>query len=252
MNSPLISIIIPTYNSGKTLSITIDSIIQQTFRNYEILIIDGASTDSTIEKAQKYNDNRIRVFSEPDSGIYDAMNKGITLANGEWLYFLGSDDYFYNYEVLSSISEFLNNKKLDVFYGNVIFRNSGNKYDGVFTAFKLIEQNISHQAIFARKEVYKKLGYFDTKYNVVADWHFNLRWFGNRKIKHKYIENTIAYYVEGGYSTYTFDKKFDEDHDKIVKEFFPFYIWYSYDNRNKTLFRYYFAIQRKVKSWLEK
>lgn len=230
---------------------SIDSVIQQTFKNFELLIIDGVSTDNTIKIAQKYNDIRIRIWSEPDKGIYDAMNKGIMLAKGDWLYFLGCDDYFYNNEVLNNISNYLKNKRLDILYGNVIFSNSGIKYGGFFTAFKIIEQNISHQAIFTRKEVFQKLGYFDPKYVVVADWHFNLRWFSNRKIKRKYVDKIIAFYGEEGYSANTFDKKFDEDRSKIIKEVFPFHIRYLYENRNKALFRYYFVILRKVNNWLK-
>ena len=87
-----LSIIIPTFNSANTLRRALDSIIGQTLNDLEVLIMDGVSTDQTLDIAKTYNDNRIRIFSEPDNGVYDAMNKGIDKASGEWLYFLGSDD----------------------------------------------------------------------------------------------------------------------------------------------------------------
>lgn len=98
-----LSIIIPTYNSASVLPRALDSIICQTFTNWEVLIMDGISTDDTLKMAQSYNDSRIRIYSEPDNGIYDAMNKGINKANGEWLYFLGSDDCLFSKDVLSNI-----------------------------------------------------------------------------------------------------------------------------------------------------
>src|SRR5215216_6167566 len=120
---PLLSIIIPTYNSEKTLSCCLQSVLNQTFKDFEILIIDGLSSDNTINVIKGYNNSKIRVYSEKDKGIYDAMNKGIEKSAGEWLYFLGSDDQFFNEYVLEAI--FQGNKDIlkhsDYVYGNVIW-----------------------------------------------------------------------------------------------------------------------------------
>ena len=99
------SIIIPTFNSEKTLDIALSSIVVQSYQNFEVLIIDGLSTDSTIDIAKKHQKvfPNIKIKSEKDNGIYDAMNKGIALAKGEWLYFMGSDDSLYNDDVLNQI-----------------------------------------------------------------------------------------------------------------------------------------------------
>ena len=98
-----LSIIIPTYNSASVLAKALDSIVKQNFTDWEVLVMDGVSTDNTIKVAQSYNDSRIHIFSEPDKGIYDAMNKGIEKAQGEWLYFLGSDDWLLNGNVFDSL-----------------------------------------------------------------------------------------------------------------------------------------------------
>ena len=113
-----LSIIIPTFNSASVLPKALGSIVSQTFTDWEVLIMDGVSTDDTLKVAQSYDDSRIRIYSEPDKGIYDAMNKGIKKAQGEWLYFLGSDDWLLNATVLNQI--FSNDiEKYDVIYGDV-------------------------------------------------------------------------------------------------------------------------------------
>ena len=95
---PFISIIIPTFNAESTILKALESILQQTFKDFEILIIDGLSKDKTIEIVENLKDSRIKIHSDKDIGIYDAMNKGIHYAQGKWLYFIGSDDYLYNNE----------------------------------------------------------------------------------------------------------------------------------------------------------
>lgn len=226
-SKPKISIIIPTYNASKTLSAAIESVLEQTFTDYEILVIDGLSTDHTVELAKSYQDERIKIISEKDNGIYDAMNKGIQLAEGDWLYFLGSDDKLYDSTVLEKISAWLG-KDYDVLYGNVVFSISQRIYDGRFSAQKLITRNICHQAIFTRRNVFKKLGNFDVEYKGLADWHFNFKWFSNQTIKHKYLDQIIAYYYEDGYSFKNPDKKFSEDFAKMIKSYLPLSVWMGY------------------------
>ena len=121
MQNPLFSIIIPTFNSSKTLKECLDSLFEQSFNSYEVLIIDSVSTDATLSVLKEYTSKypNIKVYSEKDNGIYDAMNKGMSLAKGDWLYFLGSDDTFYNSRVLSHVSNAIGNTTKKVVYGNV-------------------------------------------------------------------------------------------------------------------------------------
>ena len=222
-NLSKISIITPTLNSEKDIEACILSVTNQSYENKEHLIIDGLSTDKTIEIVNKYAEKypHIRLVLEKDNGIYDAMNKGIDRSNGEWIYFLGSDDIFYNEHVLDKVFKKNNTKSLDVIYGNVLWDNSGNIYDGEFTLTKLIEQNICHQAIFFKKNIFQKLGNFNIRYRVLADWAFNLRWFSDDKIKRKYIPLTISHYRLGGFSSKHCDEIFFEDVPKIIDKNFP-------------------------------
>lgn len=201
MNLPFFSIIIPTYNSGKTLSLCLESILNQTFQNFEIIIIDGISSDDTVSIVKKFKEinPNIRWISEKDKGIYDAMNKGIRLAKGKWVYFMGSDDTIYSTDTLNKIRKEL--KDFDVVYGNVISTRFDGIYDGSFTKEKIYQKNICHQAIFFKKNVFKKIGKFNQRYSSHADWDHNLRWFLSDKIKKKYIDLIFANYADGGFSS---------------------------------------------------
>lgn len=188
------SIIIPTYNSGKTLYNTIESILKQTFNGFEIVIVDGISGDDTLKIASAFNDDRIKIFSEKDTGVYDAMNKGILHCNGEWIYFLGSDDVLLNSEVLEKIkNEIQLNSDTDFIYGDVVFKSSNQVYYGESSLYRLLnEGNISHQAIFYKKSIFQKVGLFNLKYKVYADWEFNIRCFFDERTIKRYIDIKIA------------------------------------------------------------
>jgi len=206
--SPLFSIIIPTYDSGSTLSVALDSIFNQTFTDLEVLVIDGLSSDKTLDIVKNYKNkfNNIRIYSENDQGIYDAMNKGIDLAMGEWLFFMGSDDSFYEPTTLEQLinrEELVNN---DIVYGNVYSKYLNRSYDGLFNYSKLINQNICHQSIFFRKSIFNKTGKYNLKYKACADWNHNISWFFSSKISKIYIDQIIANFADGGFS-YTFDDK---------------------------------------------
>ena len=199
---PFFSIIIPTYNSEKTLKKCLTSVVNQSFIDYEVLIIDGLSTDNTLKIVENFNDSRIKNFSEADEGIYDAMNKGIKLAQGEWLYFSGSDDELYDDKVLYDIAVFIQrNNQLSFVYGNTIFTKNQNVYDGEFDRLKFYLKNICHQAIFYKKELFKIIGLFNLQYKILADWDFNTRCFFYRGLQIKYIDRIIANYDESGISS---------------------------------------------------
>src|ERR1035437_8605494 len=210
-NIPFISIIIPTFNSEVTLKKCLESIIDQTFNNFEILIVDGKSEDETLKIAKEINDSRIKIMSELDKGIYDAMNKGINLAKGEWIYFLGSDDELCNQFILEKIYSQIINKNYHVIYGNVTSERFNGIYAGEFNFEKLYEKNICHQAIFFNKKLFKKVGCFNLKYKSHADYDHNIRWFLNKGIKRLYINEVIANYADGGFSSQGIDKLFIND-----------------------------------------
>ena len=223
MNYPLISIITPTYNSAKHLKACILSVAKQSYANKEHLILDNLSTDGTLHILNKYLARypHLRLITEGDKGIYDAMNKGISLSKGEWLYFLGSDDIMYDDNVLNDILTSPEASCSDVIYGNVQWGKNGFIYAGEFSNFKLIEKNICHQAILFRKNVFEQLGKFDTQYPSMADWAFNMQWFGNNNIRRRYIDKIIAVYAKNGYSSKNDDHEFLENKEALIRKYFP-------------------------------
>lgn len=213
MESPLVSIIVPTFNSGITISRCLESILAQKFQNFEILVMDGLSGDDTQEIVKSYGgrDKRVRAYFEKDDGIYHAINKAIPKSSGEWIYILGSDDYLFDDMVLEDV--FLNIELLnhDFVYGNVFSMDYGENYDGEFDMAKIQNRNICHQAIFVRKSILLRYGMFKTKYPLQADYDFNLRCMFSNEIRKKHINRTIAWYAPSGSSFTKRDLKFESD-----------------------------------------
>lgn len=208
----LISIVIPTYNSSKTLKKCLESVLNQTFKDFEILIIDGNSADNTLKIAKSFDDKRIKTFSEPDKGIYDAMNKGINLAKGNWLYFLGSDDELYSNDILHKIAQIAKKTFKRVIYGNVEIKGDagwvkdGLIYDNEFDLKKLFTKNICHQSIFYKKDLLDSYNY-NIEYKICADYDLNLNLFS--KYKFEYVDIIIAKFYGGGKSKIIVDEKFN-------------------------------------------
>ncbi len=236
--SPIISIVIPTYNSAGTLGKCLTSITGQSFPDFEVIIVDGLSKDQTLEIASSYNDARIRIFSEKDNGIYDAMNKGMLRARGKWLFFLGSDDEFIDHQVLQDFISFVSATKCDVAYGDVLidgnagWANDGDRYDGAFDLKKLLIKNICHQSIFYKKEVidnYRIM--FDTCYPVCADWNFNLKCWSVASFE--YMPRVVARFNAGGAST----KEVIEDSfgNEVVEKLISYFNITSYSELKKII-----------------
>jgi glycosyltransferase involved in cell wall biosynthesis len=197
---PFFSIVIVVFNGIETISEAIKSVISQDFIDRELIIIDGDSTDGTIQCINEF-ENHINYFiSEPDNGIYDAMNKAIRASRGEFIFFLGSDDVFLNSTVLSRQYEFMQSTPAHFYYGNVVMSNSGEVYDGSFNYKKLLRKNISHQAIFYHSSIFSKIGLFDLRFKLHADWDFNLKCFASDEINCIYTDLIIAIFKEGNSS----------------------------------------------------
>ncbi|PYJ31742.1 MAG: hypothetical protein DME88_13675 [Verrucomicrobia bacterium] len=213
MNPPLISVITPTFNSGAKIAATVASVLSQQKGLYEFLVIDGGSTDGTLAHLRAQGP-ALRYVSEPDEGIYDAMNKGIRLTSGKFLYFLGAGDRLLP-GVLEAVAAEI--RKLPcqgqtsqptLLYGNVDWPGYSQPYDGRFNRFKLLRRNICHQAIFYQRSVFERLGFYNTKYRFLADWEFNIRCFNDGRIRKRYIPLRIANYEAGGKSATTADPAF--------------------------------------------
>jgi glycosyltransferase involved in cell wall biosynthesis len=219
-----LSIIIPSFRQVEELKGALESIGQQTFKNYEILIIDGGSGDTIRTLVDKFNHLPIKLTSEPDQGIYDAMNKGIAKSNGEYLYFLGCDDRLASTNTLEAILGDEKNKRYDLIYGNVIFTVNNSVYDGKFSRLKLLSKNICHQSVFTKRSVFNLIGNFNTRYKYLADWVFNMECFNNPAIRIKYIDEIVALYNNAGSSSSFFDENFMRDRITLEIKFFPRYI----------------------------
>lgn len=216
---PLISVLIPTFNSEKYIANCIKSIIGQKFNDYEIIIKDGLSSDSTLQIISGIKEVNpyatINAFSEKDEGIYDAMNQAIAHASGKWMLFLGSDDELYNNDVLLDAHAYLKKAKAKFIYGNVLvsgnslWAKNGEIYDGEFNREKLAVRNICHQAIFYERTVFDKIGYYNTQYTVSADWDFNHRCFAAFDVQ--YVNIVISRFNAGGLSTRINTDKFIEE-----------------------------------------
>lgn len=175
----LVSIITVTFNSGKTLEKTIKSIINQTYKNIEYIIIDGGSTDETINIIKKHNKYISYWVSEPDEGIYDAMNKGISKANGNIIGIINSDDWYENDAIEQIVSSYTINGDNCIYHGNIKFHyKNGNiefkrpnlKLDNLYRGTILF-----HPTFFVPKVIYKKNGLYNTKFIIAADYDFMVR-----------------------------------------------------------------------------
>lgn len=222
-NDRKVTIITPVYNAEKDIEACILSVAGQTYANKEHLLIDGVSTDGTLEIIKRYAEKypHIKLISEKDDGIYDAMNKGIDLATGEWLYFMGSDDLLYSPQVLEEIFDSGIEVGYDVVYGNVLRGNPSTIFDGKFTLLKLMERNLCHQSMFFRKTIFKTLGKFDIEFKAWADYLFNIKLFNRGDIHIKYIDKIIAQYGTDGFSSQGDDEAFLAKRELIFAENFP-------------------------------
>ena len=224
--NPLFSIIIPTYNSETVIRACLQSICKQTFLDYEIIIIDSLSKDATIDIVKEYvaAHSNIHYLSEKDGGIYDAMNKGIRMSKGIWLYFIGADDLLYDNSILEKLVTATQSSKSKIIYGNVLVKgNAGWAADGEiyarrFSIKKIITQNICHQAIFYHREVFEKIGLYNERYRICADHDFNIRAAAN--FKFTYSDLIVAIFSGGGIST-TPDYNFKNDFEKNIVKYCP-------------------------------
>lgn len=198
---PLISIITIAYNSGKFIEETIESVINQTYDNVEYIIIDGGSTDGSLDIIKKYEDKIDYWISEKDSGIYDAMNKGIALAKGDWINFMNTSDKFYSNDTIKNAINVMTDKEVN-YYGDTVYANKLSTY--VFNS--KIEQKsnflnhntFSHQAIFYSLRSVINTGFYNTKIKISSDFDFTYRVFLNHKfIK---INEIISYCLLDGVS----------------------------------------------------
>lgn len=203
-----VSIITVCYNSEKTISQCIESVINQDYPNVEYLIIDGGSNDKTVSEINNYKD-RIKVFiSEKDQGIYDAMNKALLRASGKIIGFLNSDDFYAGPSAVSNIVKAFEESKSKIVFGDLVIVDSSepNKIKRLYSAanFKPWWLRFGvmppHPATFIEREVFENFGLFKTDYQIAADYEFFVRVFWREKISYTYIPHILIKMRDGGIS----------------------------------------------------
>ena len=223
------SVITVVYNGGKYLDRAIRSVIEQKNVDIEYIIIDGGSTDNTLEIIKKYSDKIYYWISEPDNGVYDAMNKGLQVATGDIVSFLNSDDW-YEDNIFSVVSEHFEDAAKNIVYGRVnkIENNKADGFVGIYSQTNpemLHLHNLyCHQGLFIKKKIFEVVGNFDTKYKIYADYDWNLRAY-NRGYSFYVIPEIAANFRFGGLcTTHSLPREFYEICMKELngrKEFIP-------------------------------
>lgn len=207
-----ISIITATYNSADTVRDTLDSILGQTHQDFESIIVDGASKDGTMDIVREYESRfqgRMRWVSEPDKGIYDAMNKGLRMASGDIVGVLNSDDFYYDAQSLEHIANAFLQNDTDCVYGNLVYVDRKDKKTVKRTWIgRQHEQGAfikgwhpAHPTFYARRTCFEQFGGFDLGYAISADFELMLRFIEKEKIRNTYLDQYLVKMRTGGEST---------------------------------------------------
>lgn len=204
-----ISIITVVRNNKETIKNAIESVLGQTYKNIEYIVIDGLSTDGTIEVIRHYEDKIDKFISEPDKGIYDAMNKGIKLATGDVVGILNSDDFYIDNNVIDKIAQKFNDKQVDSVYADLVYvkPNNLNKIIRYYDSRHFKPSKFAygwmpaHPTFFVKREIYTKYGLFKTDYKIAGDYELLVRFLYIHKISYYYLNEAIIKMRIGGIST---------------------------------------------------
>ncbi|MCB9364229.1 MAG: glycosyltransferase [Flavobacteriales bacterium] len=206
--NPKVSIITVCYNSSKTIEDTIQSVVNQTYDNIEYIVIDGVSTDNTLEIINKYKSQITTIICEKDNGIYDAINKGIDLATGDIIANLNSDDFYIDNNVIADVVATFEKEKTDTLYGDLYYVDAvdTNKIVRYWKSKKYKEGLFlkgwmpPHPTFFVKKEVYQKFGLFDLQFKSAADYEIMLRFIHRFKASIAYLPRVVVKMRVGGVS----------------------------------------------------
>lgn len=246
-----ISVITIAYNSGHSISDAIDSVLSQTYNDIEYIIVDGKSKDNTVEVVKSYGSRISKFVSEPDKGIYDALNKGIRMATGDVIGFMHSDDLFASEDILAKVAEIFNTNDVDSVYGDLqyVYKNDTNKVlrywkSGRFSLRRLkMGWMPPHPTFYVKKKVYDNYGLFNTDFRIAADYDTMLRFLGKHRISTYYLPEVMVKMRVGGASNRSLKniiKKTKEDMKAIQ------------DNNFGSFFTLVFKNLRKVKQFIIK
>lgn len=207
-NLPLVTIITIVYNNVKTIRTAVQSVAHQSYENIEHIVIDNCSNDGTLEAIYQHENDISLIISEPDGGIYHALNKGIKLANGEIVGFLNSDDVLKNRNTITTIVQNLMAEDNEAVYGDLQYfsKQHPNRIIRSWKSNKYTSKNFRqgwmppHPTFYTYKDIYLKYGFFDTSYKISSDYEMMLRLLYEKKIKAKYIPEVLVKMQRGGVS----------------------------------------------------
>ena len=204
MQEILVSVLTPCYNSAKTIEKTLECIEKQTYQNIQYIIVDGGSTDGTLELIEQHRSRlpeQFTLISEKDQGIYDAMNKGIGLAKGQLVGIVNSDDW-YEEDTIEQVVKNYQGNAYEVVYGmQRTYLNGKEKATFIYHHDFLPEQMITHPTCFVTKNAYKELGAFDLKYRSAADYDLMLRFYESKRVVFTPIYQILSNFQLGGMSS---------------------------------------------------
>ena len=201
-----ISIITVCYNSAKTIEATFKSVEKQDYNDIEYIVVDGGSKDDTLKLAEKYSTTISQLVSEPDKGLYDAMNKGVKLATGDYIGIVNSDDEFATSTVISEIAAFLKTNAVDASIGNITQHRDG-KLVRVYSSKRWKPEKLKigfmppHPSIFFKKSLFERLGYYDLNFKSGADYELIIRYFLKNRISYAYSGISTTSMAMGGISS---------------------------------------------------
>ena len=237
-NMPKLSIITVNLNNKTGLEKTIKSVLCQTFSDYEFILIDGNSADGSVEIIKQYQDKINFWVSEPDTGVYNAMNKGVAKATGEYCLFLNSADTLYDETALSKA--FADNHEEDILYGDSLNRNILCTYPENLTWGYFFNNPILHQATFIKRNLFEKYGLYDENYKIVADWEFFIKAILCNKCSYHYLKGQIivAFDMEGMSNQAAHQNIFNAEKNKMLKKMYGAF-YDDYDDYWKTIRQLY-------------
>jgi glycosyltransferase involved in cell wall biosynthesis len=224
-----LSIITVCFNEKENIEQTLKSVVEQDFKDFEYIVIDGGSTDGTVEIIKKYQPSIGFFVSEKDSGVYNAMNKGIAKATGEYLLFLNGGDFIYDNKVLSRVFG-EHDIRADIVYGDEQILKNDNSRQLVNLRNEVIgkkfwfNRTLPHQSTFMKKKLFDEFGLYDERYKIAADYDFFMKCLYKNKHSFQYVPLTIAVWNDQGISN---QEKYREQHlaerRQIQKKFFSFW-----------------------------
>jgi glycosyltransferase involved in cell wall biosynthesis len=238
--NPKISVITVCKNSANTIYKCIESVVNQSYSNIEYIIIDGVSSDDTLNVIQNFTDKITKLISEPDNGIFDAMNKGISESAGDYIIFLNADDFFISTNAIKYTVNYILNEaqyRHDIYYGKVFIFNHqsgiGNIWNAAKTSrFSLYRASLPHPATIYKKDAFERCGVFNTTYKIASDYEWYVRALLKYNLQFKRIHLILTQFNKGGISTQKDNSSFiKKEKEKVRKTYYSFFERLYYSSR---------------------